>query len=90
MGRRRQSHVDCKTVVRELSNYIDGRVDRKLRDRIEAHLTVCGECATLNKTMRQMLDMLGDENSLLRAIEKHGKTSNRTPRPENEDSPDDS
>lgn len=90
MGRTSQSQADCKTLVRELSNYIDERLERKLQDMIEAHLAQCGECTALIKTMRQMLEMLGDRKSFLRAIEKHGKTPNRAAPLGNKGAPDDS
>ena len=73
MGGTRKSGADCRTVVQKLSNYIDGRVDDRLRDRIEAHLERCNQCATLLETTRKMLKMLGNSNSFLSAIEKHAK-----------------
>jgi anti-sigma factor RsiW len=74
MGGRRQSDVDCRTVVRRLSDYIDGRIDDETRSRIEDHLTRCDSCVALFTTTRQMLDMLGNTNSFLNAIDKYART----------------
>ena len=53
--------VSCEQVLRELSNFMDGDIDAKLRAEIEAHLRHCHRCSVLHDTTRKVLLIVGDE-----------------------------
>jgi anti-sigma factor RsiW len=36
--------LNCKSVIREISNYIDGELDAATRQELERHLVDCQEC----------------------------------------------
>ena len=43
--------MNCKAVVREISNYIDGDLDAAAKQQIERHLEHCEDCnLVLNQT----------------------------------------
>ena len=60
--------VSCKTVIRELSKYIDGTMDAGMRVRVEEHLKYCTRCKILLDTTRKTLYLLGDERVFLPAL----------------------
>jgi putative zinc finger protein len=63
MGRRLMHEaVSCKRATRELSNYIDDRLNPELRKQIEEHLRVCSRCAVVLDSLRKLLYVAGDEN----------------------------
>jgi hypothetical protein len=53
--------VTCAEVLRELSNFIDGNVDPKLRAEIENHLRGCRRCSVLLDSTRKTLKIVGDD-----------------------------
>lgn len=53
--------VTCAEVLRELSNFIDGDVDHKLRAEIENHLRGCRRCSVLLDSTRKTLKIVGDD-----------------------------
>ena len=53
--------IDCKHVWREISNYIDGDIDPKLRAEIELHLENCRHCAALLDSTHNVLVLIADE-----------------------------
>jgi len=54
--------VSCKTVLRELSNYIDGDLEPGLRAEIEKHPRWHRRCSVLADSTRKMLYIVGDEH----------------------------
>ncbi len=60
--------VSCKTVLRELSNYLDGQVPASLRREIEKHLRLCRRCSILLDSTRKLLVLVGDEKALVPPI----------------------
>jgi predicted anti-sigma-YlaC factor YlaD len=53
--------VSCKTVVANLSNYLDGEAAPEMRQKIEKHLRGCHRCTAVYDSTRKMLVITGDE-----------------------------
>ncbi len=73
MGRdiSRSGKVKCKTVIRELTNYMEGRLSEPLQSAIEDHIKSCRDCSAQMETTRKMLHLVGDEQAWLNALERH-------------------
>ncbi len=52
--------LDCKEVLDNLSNYIDGEGSEELRKAIERHITLCGRCRVVFDTTGKMLKVVTD------------------------------
>lgn len=63
--------MKCKTVMRELTNYMEGRLSESLQASIEDHINSCQNCNAQVETIRRMLDLVGDQQSWLNALEQH-------------------
>jgi predicted anti-sigma-YlaC factor YlaD len=53
--------VTCKTVIANLSNYLDGEIAPEMRQKIEKHLRRCHRCSAVYDSTRKMLVITGDE-----------------------------
>jgi predicted anti-sigma-YlaC factor YlaD len=53
--------VSCKTVIANLTNYLDGDVAPEMRQKIEKHLRGCHRCTAVYDSTRKMLVITGDE-----------------------------
>lgn len=56
--------VRCEEVWREVSNYLDGKVDPILRSAIEEHVRGCQRCTAVVGGMRNVVQLYGDERML--------------------------
>ena len=52
--------IDCRHVVFEISNFIEGEVDAELRARIEAHFKTCAHCLAIYDGTRNVIRLVGD------------------------------
>jgi hypothetical protein len=52
--------LKCEEVWREISNYIDGEVQARLRADIDRHVTVCKKCAAVLAGTRNVVQLYGD------------------------------
>ncbi len=52
--------LDCKEVLDNLSNYIDGEGSEELRKAIELHISRCGRCRVVLDTTGKMLKIVTD------------------------------
>jgi predicted anti-sigma-YlaC factor YlaD len=52
--------LDCKQVLDNLSDYIDGEGSNELRKAIELHLSRCGRCRVVFDTTGKMLKIVMD------------------------------
>ena len=52
--------LDCKEVLDNLSNYIDGEGSDELRKAIEQHISRCGRCRVIFDTTGKMLKIVTD------------------------------
>jgi predicted anti-sigma-YlaC factor YlaD len=53
--------VSCKTIIANLSPYLDGDTTVEMRQKIEKHLRRCHRCAAVYDSTRKMLVITGDE-----------------------------
>ena len=53
--------VSCKTIIANLSNYLDGDATPEMRQKIEKHLRRCHRCTAVYDSTRKMLVITGDE-----------------------------
>jgi len=56
--------VNCETVWREISNYLDGEVDPTLRAAVEEHVRGCQHCTAVLEGTRNVVQLYGDERML--------------------------
>ena len=49
--------MNCRSVVRELSNYLDGELDTSLQQSIEVHLEHCEDCHLLVDTTKKTIQI---------------------------------
>lgn len=52
--------LDCREVLNNLSNYIDGEGSDELRKAIELHISRCGHCRVVFDTTGKMLKIVTD------------------------------
>jgi anti-sigma factor RsiW len=52
--------LNCKGVIRELSNYIDGDLDPGLKAELERHLGHCEDCAMIVDQTKKSIEILCD------------------------------
>lgn len=53
--------VSCKTIIANLSAYVDGDASPEMRQKIEKHLRGCHRCTAVYDSTRKMLVITGDE-----------------------------
>lgn len=53
--------VTCKTIIAQLSDYLDGNASAEMREKIERHLRHCRRCNAVYDSSRKMLVIMGDE-----------------------------
>ena len=49
--------MNCKHVIRELSNYIDGNLDPALKQELERHLAHCEDCTMIVDQTRKTIQI---------------------------------
>lgn len=52
--------MDCKEVLANLSNYVDGEVSAELRVALEEHIAKCRRCRVVFDTTRKALKIVLD------------------------------
>ena len=52
--------MNCKGVIRELSNYIDGDLDPSLETELERHLNHCEDCTMIVDQTKKSIEILCD------------------------------
>ena len=53
--------VNCETVWREISNYVEGEVAADLRAPMDQHFRECRKCTAVLEGMRNVVQLYGDE-----------------------------
>jgi Putative zinc-finger len=56
--------MQCADVWREVSNYLDGEVDARLRADLEEHFRGCRHCTAVVDGARNVIQLYGDERML--------------------------
>jgi anti-sigma factor RsiW len=57
--RRRNRALVCRDAVALMTAYLDGQLDERDRDRLEAHLADCPHCSEYLAQLRLTIDALG-------------------------------
>jgi anti-sigma factor RsiW len=52
--------LNCKGVIREISDYIDGELELSARQELEHHLEHCGDCKMVVDQTRLAVDVFCD------------------------------
>ena len=52
--------MDCKTVLANLSDYVDGDVSNEVRKALEEHISRCRRCRVVLDTTRRTLKIILD------------------------------
>jgi len=52
--------INCSSVWREVSNFVDEEVDAELRARLDAHFKGCRHCTAILDGTRNVLRLVGD------------------------------
>ena len=52
--------MNCKGVIRELSNYIDGDLDAVVKQELERHLEHCEDCTMIVDQTKKSIEILCD------------------------------
>lgn len=52
--------MNCKSVIHEISNYIDGDLDAAMKREIESHLGGCEECQVIVDQTKLTVDIFCD------------------------------
>jgi anti-sigma factor RsiW len=52
--------LNCKGVIREISNYIDGELDPVVAQELERHLAHCEDCTMIVDQTRKSIEILCD------------------------------
>ena len=55
--------INCREVIREISNYIENEVSRDLRERLESHFRQCNHCRAVLDGTGNLLRLVGDGRS---------------------------
>jgi anti-sigma factor (TIGR02949 family) len=56
--------IDCYTVRRELSDYLDGDLANDLLEQVERHLQHCKHCTAVYDGLRNVVKLLADGRAL--------------------------
>ena len=57
---RRVATIDCHTVWREISNFIEGEVSAEMRERMGDHFRDCHHCTAILDGTRNVLELVAD------------------------------
>ena len=49
--------MNCRVVIRELSNYLDEELEVSVLTELEAHLNRCGDCRLIVDTTRKTIEI---------------------------------
>lgn len=52
--------MNCKDVMQELSNYLDGDIDDDLKRELRAHLEACHHCQVIVDSTRKTIELYCD------------------------------
>jgi predicted anti-sigma-YlaC factor YlaD len=60
--------LNCKHVWSYISDYLDGSIDKELRDQIERHLEHCEICSAILDSTRNILYLTADDRTFVLPI----------------------
>jgi anti-sigma factor RsiW len=56
--------LNCKGVIREISNYIDDELELAIRQELERHLEHCEDCTLILDQTRKSIEILCDSEPI--------------------------
>ena len=56
--------MNCKGVIRELSNYIDGELEPAIKEELEHHLQHCEDCTMILDQTKKCIEILCDSEPI--------------------------
>jgi len=56
--------LNCESVIREISNYIDGDLELAVKQELERHLEDCGECKMVVDQTRLTVNVFCDSKAI--------------------------
>jgi uncharacterized C2H2 Zn-finger protein len=56
--------MSCEQIWREISNYVDGEIDARLRAEMDEHFKTCPRCTAVLAGTRNVVKLYGDERML--------------------------
>ena len=65
--------MNCKGVIRELSNYIDGDLDPVVKQELERHLEHCEDCTMIVDQTKKSIEILCDSRPVELPLEVHSR-----------------
>ena len=65
--------MNCKGVIRELSNYIDGELELAIQQELERHLSHCEDCTMILDQTKKSIEILCDSEPIPLPADLHTK-----------------
>jgi anti-sigma factor RsiW len=65
--------LNCKAVIREISNYIDGELDSATQQELERHLAHCEDCAMILNQTKRSIEILCDSEPIPIPADLHSR-----------------
>lgn len=65
--------MNCKGVIRELSNYIDGELDPAIKAELERHLEHCEDCTMILDQTKKSIEILCDSEPIPLPSDLHAR-----------------
>jgi anti-sigma factor RsiW len=59
----RSDQLNCREIFERLSEYIDGELDVKLRERFDKHLQACEPCLRFVATLRKTVELCRESSA---------------------------
>lgn len=56
--------MNCKSVIREVSNYLDGELESSVRQELERHLGDCDDCRLVVDQTKLTIEVFCDQQSV--------------------------
>ena len=56
-----QHGLECKELLHNLNDYIDGELDNELCGKIEAHIETCPNCKVVVNTLKKTIQLYQDD-----------------------------
>lgn len=55
-------YTNCRVMLQQLSDYLDGELDAELCAALEKHLAECGDCSIVLNTLQKTIDLYKKQN----------------------------
>jgi anti-sigma factor RsiW len=65
--------LNCKDVIREVSNYLDGELDAATMQELSKHLSHCGHCKLVVDQTKLTIEIFCDSQAVLLPSEVRGR-----------------